>query len=132
MDRQRELSIIRAAYAKQILAIAGVDNARLAAAFGATFREDFLGPGPWPIFRFFRGGYAPTPDADPFYLYTDDLIGILPERHINNGQPSLHAYLIHRASPAAGERVVHIGAPARAITPPSWPTSSDRQAGLPE
>jgi len=110
MDRQGELSIIRAAYAKQILAATRImDNARLEAAFSATRREDFLGPGPWPIFRFFRGGYAPTPDADPFYLYTDDLIGILPDRHINNGQPSLHAYLIHRASPAAGERVVHIG-----------------------
>jgi protein-L-isoaspartate(D-aspartate) O-methyltransferase len=108
MDRQGELSIIRAAYAKQILAAARVDNARLDAAFGATRREDFLGPGPWPIFRWFRD-YVLTPDADPVYLYTDDLVGILPERRINNGQPSLHAHLIHHASPAAGERVVHIG-----------------------
>jgi protein-L-isoaspartate(D-aspartate) O-methyltransferase len=108
MDRQGELSIIRAAYAKQILAAARVDNARLDAAFSATRREDFLGPGPWPILRWFRE-YVLTPDADPVYLYTDDLIGILPERRINNGQPSLHAHLIHRASPAAGERVVHVG-----------------------
>src|ERR1700736_1983522 len=108
MDRQGELSIIRAAYAQQILAAARVDNARLDAAFSATRREDFLGPGPWPILRWFRE-YVLTPDADPVYLYTDDLIGILPERRINNGQPSLHAHLIHRASPAAGERVVHIG-----------------------
>lgn len=108
MDRQGELSIIRAAYAKQILAAARVDNARLDGAFSATRREDFLGPGPWPILRWFRD-YVPTPDTDPVYLYTDDLIGILPERRINNGQPSLHAHLIHRASPAAGERVVHIG-----------------------
>jgi len=108
MDRQDELSIIRAAYAKQILAAARVDNARLDGAFSATRREDFLGPGPWPILRWFRD-YVPTPDTDPVYLYTDDLIGILPERRINNGQPSLHAHLIHRASPAAGERVVHIG-----------------------
>jgi len=108
MDRQGELSIIRAAYAKQILAAARVDNARLDAAFSATRREDFLGPGPWPILRWFRE-YVLTPDTDPVYLYTDDLIGILPERRINNGQPSLHAHLIHRASSAAGERVVHIG-----------------------
>jgi hypothetical protein len=33
MDRQTELSIIRAAYAKQILAAARVNNARLSAAF---------------------------------------------------------------------------------------------------
>jgi len=108
MDRQGELSIIRAAYAKQILAAARVDNARLGGAFSATRREDFLGSGPWPILRWFRD-YVPTPDADPVYLYTDDRVGILPARRINNGQPSLHAHLIHHASPAAGEHVVHIG-----------------------
>ena len=109
MDRQGELGIIRAAYAKQILAAAQImDNARLEAAFGATRREDFLGPGPWWILRWLRD-YVTTPDADPVYLYTNDLVGILPERHLNNGQPSLHAHLIHRASPAAGEHVVHIG-----------------------
>ena len=109
MDRQDELSIIRAAYAKQILAAAGVvDNARLEAALSATRREEFLGAGPWFIFRRLRD-YLTTPDADPVYLYTDDLVGILPERNLNNGQPSLHAHLIHQASPAAGKHVVHIG-----------------------
>ena len=109
MDRQGELSIIRAAYAKQVLAAARVDDARLGGAFSATRREDFLGPGPWPILRKFFRDYVPTPDTDPVYLYTDDLVGIVPARRINNGQPSLHAHLIHRALPAAGERVVHIG-----------------------
>jgi protein-L-isoaspartate(D-aspartate) O-methyltransferase len=109
MDRDGELSIIRAAYAKQILAAAWVvNNARLEAALSATRREDFLGAGPWWILRRFRD-YVTTPDADPVYLYTDDLVGILPERRINNGQPSLHAHLIHQASPAAGDHVVHIG-----------------------
>jgi protein-L-isoaspartate(D-aspartate) O-methyltransferase len=109
MDQQGELKIIRAAYAKQILAAAGiVDDARLTAALSATRREDFLGAGPWFVFRGFRE-YLTTPDADPVYLYTDDLIGIVPERRLNNGQPSLHAHLIHRASPAVGEHVVHIG-----------------------
>jgi protein-L-isoaspartate(D-aspartate) O-methyltransferase len=108
MDRQTELSIVRAAYAKQILAAARVDNARLNAAFSTIRREDFLGPGPWPILRWL-GTYVPTPDTDPVYLYTNDLVGVLPERRINNGQPSLHAHLIHQASPAAGEHVVHIG-----------------------
>jgi protein-L-isoaspartate(D-aspartate) O-methyltransferase len=109
MDRQAELSIIRAAYAKQILAAAWiVDNARLEAALSATRREDFLGAGPWWILRRFRD-YVTTPDADPVYLYTDDLVGILPERRLNNGQPSLHAHLIHQAAPAAGDHVVHVG-----------------------
>jgi protein-L-isoaspartate(D-aspartate) O-methyltransferase len=109
MDRQGELRIIRAAYAKQILAAARVmDNARLEAALSATRREDFLGAGPWWILRW-GGDYVTTPDADPVYLYTNDLVGIVPERRINNGQPSLHAHLIHQASPAVGEHVVHIG-----------------------
>ena len=109
MDRQDELRIIRAAYARQILAAARVgDDPRLDAAFGAIRREDFLGPGPWPMMRWL-GEYVPTPDADPVYLYTDNLVGILPERRLNNGQPSLHAHLIHRASPAAGQHVVHVG-----------------------
>ena len=78
MDRQAELKIIRAAYAKQILAAARImDNARLEAAFSATRREDFLGAGPWWVLRWFRD-YVTTPDADPVYLYTNDLVGILP------------------------------------------------------
>lgn len=109
INRQDQLDIVRAAYARQILAAASVVDARLEAAFSATRREDFLGPGPWPILRWLRN-YVPTPDADPVYLYTNDLVGILPERRINNGQPSLHAHLIHRAAPVAGDRVVHIGA----------------------
>jgi protein-L-isoaspartate(D-aspartate) O-methyltransferase len=108
MDRQDELRIIRAAYARQILAAARVEDPRLDAALSAVHREDFLGPGPWPMLRWL-GEYVPTPDTDPVYLYTDSLVGILPERRLNNGQPSLHANLIHRAAPAAGEHVVHIG-----------------------
>jgi protein-L-isoaspartate(D-aspartate) O-methyltransferase len=109
MDRQGELSIIRAAYAKQVLAAARImSNPRLEAALSAIRREDFLGAGPWPIRRLF-GDYVTTPDADPVYLYTDDLVGILPERKLNNGQPSLHAHLMHQASPGTGEHVVHIG-----------------------
>jgi protein-L-isoaspartate(D-aspartate) O-methyltransferase len=108
MDRQTELGVIREAYARQILAAASVVDAPLEAALGTVRREDFLGPGPWPVLRWFRK-YVLTPDADPVYLYTDDLVGILPDRQINNGQPSLHARLIHHAAPADGEHVVHIG-----------------------
>jgi len=137
MDRQTELSIIRAAYAKQILAAARVDNGRLNAAFSTIRREDFLGPGPWPILRWL-GNYVPTPDTDPVYLYTNDLVGILPERRINNGQPSLHAHLIHQASPAAGEHVVHIGTGtgyytailAHLVGPSGWVTGIEYESEL--
>ena len=108
MDAQAELRIIRAAYAKQVLAAASVDDARLAQAFAAIPREDFVGPGPWLVMRWLRD-YVPTPDDDPVYLYTDDLVALVPERRVNNGQPSLHAHLIHQALPAAGQHVVHVG-----------------------
>jgi protein-L-isoaspartate(D-aspartate) O-methyltransferase len=104
-----ELAIIRRAYAKQVKAAAGADNPAVERAFATVPREDFLGPGPWQIPRDW-GNYTPTPSADPVYLYTNDLVGIIPERHINNGQPSLHFYLLARAAPAAGEHIVHVGA----------------------
>jgi protein-L-isoaspartate(D-aspartate) O-methyltransferase len=109
MDREAELAIIRRAYAKQILAAVGVRDARIEAAYATVRREDFLGPGPWQFFRWVNT-YVPSPDADPVYLYTDDLIGIAPERRINNGQPSLHAALIAKAMPREGDHVVHVGA----------------------
>jgi len=108
MDRERELKIIRRAYAKQVTAAAGVGDPQVEAAFAAVAREDFLGPGPWHIVRW-GGGYRATPDADPIYLYTDDVIGILPKRNLNNGQPSLHAALIAAAAPQPREHVLHIG-----------------------
>ena len=38
------------------------------------------------------------------------MIGIAPERNLNNGQPSLHAALIAAAAPQPKENVVHVGA----------------------
>src|ERR1700710_1301116 len=107
MDLQTERRIVRAAYAKQILAAASVRDQRLSEAFAAIPREDFLGPGPWLVLR--RPGYVSTPDADPVYLYTNDVVALVAERHLNNGEPSLHAHLMHQALPAAGEHVVHVG-----------------------
>jgi protein-L-isoaspartate(D-aspartate) O-methyltransferase len=54
--------------------------------------------------------YVPTPSDDPVYLYQDALVGIIPERGLNNGQPWLHAMLIAAAAARPGEHVVHIGA----------------------
>ncbi len=105
---ESELRIVRRAYARQILAAVGVSDARLEEAFASVRREDFLGPGPWQIFRWGMA-YRETPSADPVYLYTDDLVGIVPERRINNGQPQLHAHLINQALPRPGEHVVHVG-----------------------
>jgi protein-L-isoaspartate(D-aspartate) O-methyltransferase len=104
-----ELDIVRRAYAKQIVAVEDVEDPRVEAAFAKVRREDFLGRGPWPILRW-MSHYVTTPSADPVYLYTDDAVGILPERRLNNGVPSFHAKLMSSASPQPGEHVVHIGA----------------------
>lgn len=105
----QELDTVRRAYAMQVTASVGVADRAIGDAFATVPREDFLGPGPWPIFRG-RRAYVPTPSDDPVYLYSDDLVGIAPERHINNGQPSLHAYLLWRAGLRVSEHVVHVGA----------------------
>jgi protein-L-isoaspartate(D-aspartate) O-methyltransferase len=110
LDRmeQGELAIVRRAFAKQIMVPFNAAHPRVEAAFAAVRREAFLGPGPWPIA--YRRGYVTTPDDDPIYLYQDLLVGIVPERRLNNGQPSGHAMLMARADPRPGEHVVHIGA----------------------
>jgi protein-L-isoaspartate(D-aspartate) O-methyltransferase len=109
MDRETRLGIVRHAYAKQVLAAAGIADRRVEAAFAAVKREDFLGRGPWQILRWGRG-YETSPSRDPVYLYDDVLVGIIPERNLNNGQPCLHALLIAAAAPKPGEHAVHIGA----------------------
>jgi len=109
MDRDAEREVIRRAYAKRVMAAAGVSNRRIEAAFAAVKREDFLGRGPWQVVRWGRG-YEPTPSRNPVYLYDEVVVAILPERHLNNGQPSLHAALIASAAPRPGEHVVHVGA----------------------
>jgi len=110
MEQQAQLSIIRRAYAKQTLAAARISDAAIEDAFAAVPRENFLGNGPWPMYRRPPGTYVTSPDADPVYLYVDQVVGLIPERRINNGQPSLHAMLIAASRIGSGNHVVHIGA----------------------
>src|ERR1700719_4280642 len=95
---------------------AGVGDPQVEAAFAAVAREDFLGPGPWHIVRW-GGGYRVMPDADPIYLYTDDVIGNLPKRNLNNGQPprlrSLAEFVKPRSPPGLFALAAWV-APARA------------------
>jgi protein-L-isoaspartate(D-aspartate) O-methyltransferase len=109
MFSPEELVTLRRAYAKQILFTAGVENAALEAAFAHVRREVYLGPGPWPIAKW-SGGYRQTPDADPAWLYANLLVGIVPERGLNNGEPSSQALWIAAANAQPGEHIVHIGA----------------------
>ena len=75
MDREAELEIVRSAYAKRVMFVAGVHDRRVEAAFASVPRERFLGRGPWPILRWDRG-YVPTPSRNAVYIYDDVLIGL--------------------------------------------------------
>ena len=108
---QAERVVVRRAFARQMLAIAGVENAAVAAAFAAVPREAFLGPPPWttalPLV-----GYHVLSGSDPVVLYQDLVITLDPARGVNNGSPSLHARLLDALGPKPGEHIIHIGAGA--------------------
>jgi protein-L-isoaspartate(D-aspartate) O-methyltransferase len=98
----------RAFYANFVVRTGGSADKHLIAAFEATKRERFVGPGPWSILV--HPSYISTGSDDPCLLYQDIVVAIAPERKINNGQPSLHARCLAACAPAAGESVIHIGA----------------------
>jgi protein-L-isoaspartate(D-aspartate) O-methyltransferase len=87
-----------------------VRSEALVRAFAEVPRERFLGPGPWQILDYPAEDYWLTPDADPKHLCHNVLVAIDPARRLNNGQPSLWAYLLDAIAPGAGERVLHVGA----------------------
>lgn len=105
---ETELSVVRRAYAKQVMFASGVDDSRLEEALAKLPREAFLGPGPWSMHL--PGGYKLTPDEDPVYLYQDIPIGMVPEKGLNNGVPSFLTLLISLGRLRGGENAVHIGA----------------------
>lgn len=100
----------RSFFARLITASAGVppQDGRLAAAFAATPRERFVGPGPWKVFT--AVGYIDTPTDDPAFLYQDVTVALKAEGQINNGQPILHALCLSALKVKEGETVLHVGA----------------------
>lgn len=84
------------------------DGGRLEAAFRSTPREKFLGPGPWRAFT--ASGYIAIPAEHPELVYQDITVALDADRHINNGQPSLHALCLAALTVQASDRVLHIGA----------------------
>ncbi len=109
---EHALSMIRRAYAKQMLALAGVESdPGLEDALATVPREGFLGAPPWLRLTPF-GDYRVLPSCDPVLVYQDINLALSPERGVNNGSPSLHARWLHRAGLKRGDRVAHVGAGA--------------------
>jgi protein-L-isoaspartate(D-aspartate) O-methyltransferase len=98
----------RAFFAKLMAASAQSADPRLERIFEMVPRELFMPAGPWKVNV--NGRYYDTPNADPAFLYQNNLIALDPEKGINNGEPFLHARWIGIAAPQPGEVVVQIGA----------------------
>jgi protein-L-isoaspartate(D-aspartate) O-methyltransferase len=103
------LDVLRRFYARLITNHAGVEDSRIIDAFASVERERFIGPGPWHI-KVAVDGYMSSETDDPAVLYQDIVVGLVPERGINNGEPSLHAKSIGQAAPKCGDVVIHVGA----------------------
>jgi protein-L-isoaspartate(D-aspartate) O-methyltransferase len=97
----------RAFYAEYVVAQTGSRDESVVNAFAGVERQRYCGPGPWKVWT--AAGYIETPSADPAFLYQDILIGLLPDRGINNGQPSLHAQCLVSVQVKRKDRVVHVG-----------------------
>lgn len=102
------IEALRRDYARQVVAAAGVAHAALERAFAAVAREDYLCRPPWQVHE--NGAARPTSTSDPRRLYQDALVSLAPGRHVNNGQPSLHARCLAALRPSPGESAVHVGA----------------------
>src|SRR5215471_8876700 len=104
----KPIEAFRDFYARFIVRSSGSTDERLIGAFCAVPRENYVGPGPWQVFV--GSGYLTTISSDPRLLYQDIVVGLAPDRGINNGQPSLHARCLAACAPKADDSVVHIGA----------------------
>ena len=104
-----DLDVARRAFVEHIKYRARIRTERLLAAFASVRREHYLGEGPWRIRSDLVSSYWTTEDADPGHLYHDVLVALDENDRLDNGLPSLWAFLIDALSIQPGERVVHIG-----------------------
>jgi len=104
-----DLDTLREYYAEELRAVANIQSEAVVKAFAKVPREHFLGPGPWQISNPKHDSYRTTPEADPRHLYHNILIAIDATRYLNNGQPSLLAYLIDALELREGEQALHVG-----------------------
>jgi protein-L-isoaspartate(D-aspartate) O-methyltransferase len=134
-----DLQAIRGWYAEELRYVAAVKSPAVVSAFATVPRERFLGPGPWLI----GTGAGPdkywaTEDADPRCVYHNVVIGMLPEKGLNNGQPGLWAFLFDQLDLVPSKRLLHVGCGAgyysailaEIVGPACRVTAVDREEGL--
>jgi protein-L-isoaspartate(D-aspartate) O-methyltransferase len=100
----------RHSYAADLRFTARVGSSVVVSAFATVPREHFVGPGPWRIKSpMDLAEYWTTDDNNPSHVYHDVLIALDEAGGINNGQPSLWAYLFDHLDLVPGEQVLHLG-----------------------
>jgi protein-L-isoaspartate(D-aspartate) O-methyltransferase len=104
-----ELATARRWFAEELRHVTRLASPAVMAAFATVPREHFAGPGPWRLYNTWHEGYWSTDDDDPRHLYHDVLIAIDESRGLNNGQPSLWAFLYDQLGLARGQHVMHVG-----------------------
>ena len=104
-----QLDAIRRFYAEELRFTAHLRSPAVVMAFANVPRERFAGSGPWHILSPMAHARYWITDADPRHLYHDVLVALDGARGINNGQPSLWAFLIDQLDVAAGKNVLHLG-----------------------
>ncbi|HUB47120.1 MAG TPA: methyltransferase domain-containing protein [Acetobacteraceae bacterium] len=109
-NRFGSLAQVRAWYAEELRATSPVNAEAVVRAFATVPRERFLGPGPWRIRSGGHfDGYRSTAGSDPRHVYHNVLVALDEAQQINNGQPSLWAYIFDQLDLAPGETVLHLG-----------------------
>jgi protein-L-isoaspartate(D-aspartate) O-methyltransferase len=97
-------------YAEELRFTTGMRSARVQTAFATVPRERFVGDGPWLVKSLWNlADYWTTEDANPANVYHNVLIALDEKLGLNNGQPSLWAFLFDKLGVAAGEQVLHLG-----------------------
>ena len=97
-------------FAEELRFVARVSDPTVVKAFATVPRERFVGPGPLRILSTWNmKDYWTPPDVSPAAVYHDVLIAYDEQRRLNNGQPSLWAFVLDKVGVGRGERVVHLG-----------------------
>ena len=97
-------------WSRKLRFVARIEDQTVVDAFATVPRERFVPQGPLRMLSHWNlSDYWTPPDAGPTAVYHDVLIAYDEKRRLNNGLPSLWAFVFDKLGVAGGERVAHLG-----------------------
>ena len=97
-------------FAEELRFVARIEDQNVVDALATVPRERFVPRGPLRMLSHWNlRDYWTPPGSSPTAVYHDVLIAYDEKRRLNNGQPSLWAFVFDKLRVARGERVVHLG-----------------------